>query len=197
MVGKFPAPYYIGVMKKILSLTTILSVLACLPLPAQDAALEERVNKLHGYVQDLLAAQEAQRKQIEALTASIESLRERVGQAGANNPTQDDLRKIAEKVQEVDRKREADRELILKEIEALGKSMAGARRQQPSNPTPPARGNDKGYEHVVQSGETISAIAVAFREQGIKVTSDQIIAANPGLKPESLKPGQKIFIPRP
>jgi LysM repeat protein len=56
---------------------------------------------------------------------------------------------------------------------------------------------EKGYYHVVASGETVSMIAAAFRDQGVKVTAAQIRKAN-GLTPDSvLKPGEKLFIPKP
>ena len=48
---------------------------------------------------------------------------------------------------------------------------------------------------MVKPGETLSAILQACRDQNIKVTQKQIIDANPGLKPDLLRPGQKIFIP--
>jgi LysM repeat protein len=35
----------------------------------------------------------------------------------------------------------------------------------------------------------------ACREQKIKVTRKQILDANPGLKPDLLRPGQEIIIP--
>ena len=41
------------------------------------------------------------------------------------------------------------------------------------------------------------AIAKAYRAQGIKVTTDQILKANPGLDAKNMKVGQKIFIPAP
>jgi LysM repeat protein len=41
------------------------------------------------------------------------------------------------------------------------------------------------------------SLAKAYRDQGIKVTSEQILKANPGLNPNTLKVGQKIFIPAP
>jgi LysM repeat protein len=165
---------------------------------AQDSALEERVNKLNGYVQDLLAAQDAQRKQIEALAAEIQALREKAGQSSPNSATSDDLRRLAEKVQEVDRKRENDRELILKELEALGKTVKRPVRSNPTEkPISTGAPSDKGYEHEVQPGETLSAIVAAYKNEGINVTVDQILKANPGLKPNSMKVGQKIFIPAP
>ena len=56
---------------------------------------------------------------------------------------------------------------------------------------------EKGFEHAVASGDTLSTIAQAYKEKGIKVTVDQILKANPGLVPEKMKVGQKIFIPAP
>jgi LysM repeat protein len=37
----------------------------------------------------------------------------------------------------------------------------------------------------------------AYKDQGIKLTEKQILSANPGLVPEKLKVGQKIWIPAP
>ena len=56
---------------------------------------------------------------------------------------------------------------------------------------------EKGYEYVIKESDTLSAIARAYNEQGIKVTVQQILDANQGLKAENLKPGKKIFIPAP
>jgi LysM repeat protein len=60
-----------------------------------------------------------------------------------------------------------------------------------------AGGKENGYERTIAAGDTLSVIAAAYRDQGIKVTSDQILKANPGLDPKNLKVGQKIFIPAP
>ena len=43
----------------------------------------------------------------------------------------------------------------------------------------------------------LSIIVKAYRDQGIKVTADQILKANPGLDPKNLIVGKKIFIPAP
>jgi LysM repeat protein len=62
---------------------------------------------------------------------------------------------------------------------------------------PPAPKKEKGYSHVVAPGETVTMIVQAYRDQGVKVTAAQIRKAN-GLTPDSvLKPGQKLFIPKP
>lgn len=49
----------------------------------------------------------------------------------------------------------------------------------------------------MKKGDTLSTIVQAYRDNNIKVTMDQILKANPGLKPERMRVGQKIFIPAP
>jgi LysM repeat protein len=62
---------------------------------------------------------------------------------------------------------------------------------------PPAPKPQKGYYHVVESGETLSMICAAYRDQGVKVTTSELRKAN-GLTAKSvLKVGQKLFIPKP
>lgn len=182
-------------MKTIFLAVMVVSLATLLPARAQDAALEERVNKLNGYLQDLQATTETQRKQIEDLSRQIDALREQINKPG-NSATAEDLRKLAEQVQEIDRKREADKELILRKMEALGEVAAKPARPKVAD-TPAGSPHDKGYEYTVQSGDTLMAIAKAYRDQGIKITADDIVKANPGLKPTNMKVGQKIFIPSP
>jgi hypothetical protein len=63
-------------------------------------------------------------------------------------------------------------------------------------PSPPPK-PQKGYYHVVASGETLTLICAAYRENGVNVSAAAIRKAN-GLTANSvLKPGQKLFIPKP
>ncbi len=65
-----------------------------------------------------------------------------------------------------------------------------------SDNTPPPK-PQKGYYHVVESGDTLTMICAAYRQNGVKVTVSQIRKAN-GLTADSvLKVGQKLFIPKP
>ena len=190
-------------MKRILVWFLILSF-SVAAARAQDDATQQQINKLNGQIQDLLDAQAVQAKRIDALEKEIGELRDKSGGSGAN---QDELQKLADQVQEIDRKRQEDRELILKEIEKLGKVSGGpaASHKPPptlsmtsaDNPAPAGAGPQKGYEYKVAAGDTLSIIAKAYRDQGIKVTTDQILKANPGLNPNTIKVGQKIFIPAP
>jgi LysM repeat protein len=194
-------------MKRILVWFLVLSF-SLTAARAQDDATQQQINKLNGQVQDLTDAQAVQAKRITALEKEISELRDKSSQPGATDTANaDDLKKLADQVQEIDKKRQADRELILKEIGKLGKvggSPASSHKAPPAvsttateNPVPAITGPQKGYEYKVAEHDTLSIIAKAYRDQGIKVTSDQILKANPGLDPKSLKVGQKIFIPDP
>jgi LysM repeat protein len=172
---------------------------------AQDAAVEERLNKLSGHIEDLLAAKAEQDKRIAVLVREVEALREQVAKPTGNYASADDVRKLADVVKEVDRKRVADNEHLVKQIEAIGKAAENAARApvRPSITSPRNSGTaantsrESGYEYEITPGDTLSTIAEAYRVQGVKVTADDILKANPGLKATSLQIGQKIFIPAP
>jgi len=192
-------------MKRIFPFLIALSLWGGRELRAQDAATEERLNKLNGLVQDLLEDKAHQRKQIESLSKEIQSLREQLSKPAGNYASQDDLRTLARKVQEIDQKRVEDYERIVKKIERLGETLASpppGKKSKPKlepvdNPGAGGAAPEKGFEHTVASGDTLSTIAQAYKEKGIKVTVDQIQKVNPGLVPEKMKVGQKIFIPAP
>jgi TolA-binding protein len=173
---------------------------------AQDDAAQQQIDKLSGQIQDLLDAQAAQGKRIDALEKQIGDLGDKMNQPGGNNfASADDLKNLAAQVQEIDKKRQDDNQKILDALDKLGKGgTVSAPNHRPTtvstttstdNPTPPSTGPQKGYEYKIAPGDTPSAIAKAYRAQGVKVTSDQILAANPGLNPKNLIVGKKIFIP--
>ncbi len=175
-------------------------VLATTGVLAQDAAVEERLNKLEGHIEVLLTAQVQTQKQMAELARELASLREQIGAANGHLASQEDLRRLTEKVAEVDKKRAADSELVARELDKLGKAAA-APIHRPRPPavedTAPPAGAQKGYEYVIQKGDTISSIVQAYREKGAKVTTADILSANPGLNPSKLSVGRKLFIPAP
>lgn len=190
-------------MKRIPFLLIVFSLCAAPALRAQDAATQERLDKLTGQVQDLIASQEAVQKRLDALQADLRDLHDRVNSANTSAPTPEDLRRLGEKIEEVDRKRAADYERIVSQIENLGKAVTTAPpppvrpRKQAAEEAAPASASDKGYEYVIKRGDSLSLIAVAFREKNIKVSVKEILDANPGVNPDRLRVGQKIFIPAP
>lgn len=194
-------------MKRISLLLAALLLCGISKVRADDAATEERLNQLSGKIEDLIAGQEAQRKQLAELRREIESLREQASKPVGNFAAQEDLKRVADAVKEVDRKRLDDYEKIRSTIKDLGASLASQSNQKPQRRSdPPAREmaqadkppkSEKGFEYTIKAGDTVSAIIAAYREQNIKVTPEQIKEANPGLVPEKLKVGKKIWIPAP
>ncbi len=173
---------------------------------AQDSATQQQLDKLSGQIQDLLAAQELQGKRLDALEKRLGELSDKVNTpAVSDTASRDDLKALAAQVQEIDQKRQEDRQFILKQLELLGKEGGSPpvshRPRAGTEPPPPAGDNpatpQKGYDYKVQAGDTVSAIAKAYRDQGVKVTVSQILKANPKLDPAKLYVGQKIFIPDP
>jgi LysM repeat protein len=173
---------------------------------AQDDATQQQIDKLSGQVQDMLDAQAAQGKRIDALEKKISDLADKSSQPAVNDSASaDDLKKLAAQVQEIDKKRQDDNELILKELEKLGgKGATIPTNHRPSPNTADTTNNatagspQKGYEYKIAPHDTLSGIAKAYSAQlKAKVTADQILAANPGLKPNNMTVGKTIFIPQP
>jgi LysM repeat protein len=198
-------------MKKI-SILILLAVLCAVPVRAQDTATQQQLDKLGGQIQDLEAALAQQGKRLDALEKEISDLSGKVSTPPANNSASaDDLKKLAGQVQDLAKKQQDDNDLIVKQLEKISQISAGpstghkpkAGTDTPTtgeeNPAPPPNVPQKGYYYTVKDGDTLSSIAKAYRDsdQHVKVTSAQILAANPGLDPTKLYIGKKIFIPDP
>lgn len=172
--------------------------------PAQDAATEERLNKLSAEIDVLTEAKDQLNKKIDGLESEIRDLQSQVSKPTGNYASADDLKSLADAIKEVDKKRQEDNERVVQELQSISKSLAGsaAHRSTPSSaadvPTASQpRGPEEGFYYNVQQGDTLALIVKAYREKGIKVTVQQVLDANSGLKATSLKVGQKIFIPKP
>ena len=202
-------------------------------LPAQDAAaraaadaqrqeLEDRLKRLAGMVEALQATQEAQQKHLVALAEEIRTAHDETARTGGKFATREEIKQLVEKIQELDRKREADKKLILEEIQKLARasvsgpsprSSGGGNTGSTPKPAPgtsslestqpgPA-GPQQGFYHIIEKGQTLSAIVEAYRNsdpyrsKGIKLTLKQVLEANPNINEKKLAVGQKIFIPLP
>ncbi len=180
-------------------------------LKGQDAATQEKLNQLSGKIEDLIAGQDAQKKIISELRKEIESLRSEQSKPNTSYATPDDLKRLAHAIEEVDRKRADDYEKTKTALAKLGQALTSAPPPKKSQTGTPADkstveksgtetkppGDEKGFEYVIKSGDTLSKIVEAYKEQNVKITAEQIRKANPGLVPEKMKVGQKIFIPAP
>src|SRR5687768_8748326 len=169
--------------------------------------VENRFQRLSSRIDDLEVSFQRFQKDLDKLESDIRGLRDqvsRVADNAGNAANQESIKRLADAIEEVDRKRVKHQENVdsaLREMEKLivkgGGSGSRSGFKPPTNaPEPPAGG--KGYDYTVRSGDNPTKIAAVLREQkGLKITAAQIIAANPGTDWTRLKIGQKIFIPDP
>jgi cell division protein FtsB len=221
-------------MKRAFILSAIFILLMRLPAAAQDAAgtatnappsppvvtaatiaakedAEERYQRLAA---DLLAVQsdnETLHAKVTALEQEVESLRDAQAHFADTSGMQDELKHLADAIQEVDKKRLADKDAISEEIR---KSIEGLEHSLGSAPTPshisatkPAVSTDSpavenGFSYTIHDGDRLDLIVKAynadFRSKGMKtITLRQAKEANPNVDWNRLRVGQKIVIPRP
>jgi len=193
-------------MKRISFLLVTLALFSVPALRAQDAATQERLDKLSGRIEDLTAAQESIKKQLNDLAKDLADLRDQLAKPTANYARPEDLNRLGEAIKDVDRKRMEDADKIhaeLLKLRDLLRAPLTSPKQKPVSlpkdntaPEPPPA-DAKVFPYVIQSGDTLDAIVQAYKEKHIKVTVAEILKANPGLKPERLIVGKKIYIPAP
>jgi LysM repeat protein len=190
-------------MKRISFFLMMALLAAPMIVSAQDAAMEERLNQLSAQIDVLKEAREVQNKKIEALEKQVGELQSQVNKPSGDYASSEQLKKVADAVTEVDKKRKADSENVADQLEKIRKALipggGGSGRRTSTPPTdaskPPFDASAPHMEHKVEPGETLSAIVTAYRNKGVKITLSQVLAANPGLKPENMKVGQTIIIP--
>ena len=203
-------------MKRYLAVAGLGAVLVTLLCGAQESPeaiaarqeAEERFKRLSATVEDLMGANQALEKRLSALREELGRLREEVSRANDRNKdaaTQESLKQLARAIEEVDQKRLADNDKIVAALAKLEKLISDRSAAPPrSNSTapapranPPSKGTEKGYEYTIRQNDNPHVIANALKQQGMKVTAQQIIDANPGVQWNKLRVGQKIFIPAP
>lgn len=187
-------------------LVGLMALLAAVSALGQDAAAARAA------YQQQQAVMEVQRlsQQFDQLAANQESIAARMARLEQGSSVGDLRAEIAAlKVQIADMKRE--QEAMRREIVAdLAKRLAALPRPAPQPaPPPPASSTTRGqrrpapsapsqadtfvgdyYEYEVKPGQTLSEIA-----KGFDVPIQKIIQANPNLKPNALRVGQKIRVP--
>lgn len=182
-------------------ITVVLAVLLVPLLTGCETLAQKRARTEMREREDQLYMQES----LQRMTARIESLEYEIGRLqddlarvrdDALNSTRTELQSMHTEVQglereiaQVDAARQRDKKEIVdtltKKVAEVLKSGGSSRGARTS------RGyGEYGYEHVVQPGETLSEISVAY---GVKV--DVIIDANNIKNPNRLQAGQTLFIP--
>lgn len=175
---------------------------------ADRQAAEERYQRLNSTVRTLEEAQDAIRKRLNTLGDDLVTVREDLAKSSASakwvthEELRTELKRLADKLQELDKKREDDKKLILDELRKLA-AMPAPVPEPPRRPAPEPpladkpNPSEKGYWYEIQPDDTISAVVAAYNQQGIRVTTGQVLKANPKLDPKRLRVGQKVWIPAP
>jgi LysM repeat protein len=143
---------------------------------AEIDRLKSEVRRLQGQVDGILETQDR-------LFTEVNSVR--TAQDGMRAELQGGIQEIRSTVESESTARESMRGEIISHI---GDRVTKILDRQASQ-TPPVR-SERGYEHVVKPGQTLSEIASVY---GAKV--DEIVAANKLSSPDKIRVGQKLFIP--
>jgi hypothetical protein len=178
---------------------------------ASQQAAEERYKRVAADIEALQMDNESLKAKIASLEQKVDELRQQLS-ASANNPgVQADLKRLAESIAAVDKKREEDKQAISEEIRKsianLGRTLGSTAppshapppKLQPDAATPTA---ENGFSYTIQEGDNLSAIVKAynadFKSKGWRtITLKQAMEANPNVKWDHLRVGQKIIIPKP
>jgi LysM repeat protein len=145
-----------------------------------DARLEMEVRTLRGQIEQL-------QERVELMDIGRQDLYNRIEQVGANQQAaqreqEARLAKIEQGLSAQEVARTRDREEIVSTLSRQVSELV--------TPARSASGGD-GYEHTVKTGETLSAIAAAY---GVKTSV--IAEANNIRDPNTIRVGQKLFIPQ-
>jgi LysM repeat protein len=180
---------------------------------ADEATMQADIDQMKGAIEALTLSNADLQKRLSEANREIRDLRDDLSKASpkaALDEIKDQQRNLASKIEEVDKKRLNDAELVREQLEKIAKLVANApiapssRNDNPKpdrgSDTPPPSG--EMYPYTIVSGDTISAIVDSFnsefKRKGMKTVSvSQVMAANPGLDPKRLFVGKKIFIPAP
>jgi hypothetical protein len=193
------------------------------PVRAQDAATlaairedyETNHKQLLARVEKMEEAHQAQQKTFARLVEEFHALREEIDKLKSRNDsaaTQKALKDLQEKIEEVDRKRLADGELMKKNVALWMKDLQKTVTPRETTPKPPPKVTEtpaptpeskapappeNGYAYTTKRGDSLSRIVAELRAQGYKTTQKQVIEANPGLNWDRLPIGKTVFIPAP
>ena len=107
--------------------------------------------------------------------------------AGAAQARMDELER---RFNSMEASRAKDRQAIVEQLSGRISEIMGGESGRKSAPR--QAGNAVGYEHTVQEGETLSAIAAAY-----KIRVSAIVDANSLKDQNTIHKGQKLFIPKP
>jgi len=180
---------------------------------AERQGEDEKFKQLSADIEQIRAANQALVDKISALKDDMEQLRAGQARLAENSGLKDDLKTLAQKIEEVDKKRQDDKEAIADEIKKFTERLE---RLFAESPAPPEKSTNKSPAiadlplppnsvfYTVKEGDFLDAIVAAYntdrKKEGRKpITTKQVLslAVNKDVVPTHLRIGQKIVIPLP
>ena len=142
---------------------------------SQAQNLQAELKRLQGRVDGLMTSQEDAYRKIEGLRRTVE---------GRETELDRRLRELSDGLASTATARETMKREI---IDSVTRNVKDVIKQQAP---PTARYSQRGVEHTVEAGQTLSAIASAYG-----VSTRVLVEANRLKNPDALREGQKLFIP--
>jgi septal ring factor EnvC (AmiA/AmiB activator) len=181
----------------------IASLLGCATLQDSSEAtqqqedillLKEDLNRTKGKLETMEMEYQRLLRELDAMQGAA------VSSKGATSSTQARIDELEHRLSLLEGARTKDRQAIVDQLSGKMADIMGERPAVKSNQkikpaaTKASAGTTglTGYEHVVKEGDTLSAIATAY-----KVKTSAIVEANKLQSPYTLRTGQKLFIPQP
>jgi LysM repeat protein len=181
---------------------------------AEQQGIDEKFKQMAADLEALRAANQLLAGKVSALTEELQQVRAEEARLAGSAISRDDLKPLAQKIDEVDKKRIEDKDAISEEIKntttnllrqlapPVDPSLRTSRGTPPPVPPPVPPAATDGFSYTIKEGDFLVAIVTAynndFKSKGVKTISvQQVKEVNPGVDWNRLKVGQKIVIPRP
>lgn len=171
---------------------------------SQEAGTEERLNKLAGQIEDLQDSHRVTCSEAAQLEREIALLRSDVSKPKQTYAKREELDRLLKAVHEMEQKQARDSQRTQTQLVelrrfltkfSLGRGDSARVPQSAISKDVPQHTTDA--EYVVRAGDTLTAIIRSYQRKGMEFTLEDILAANPGLDPGKLRPGQRIRVPSP
>src|ERR1017187_1638104 len=191
-----------------------------LPAPGQDAAptnaagqaaavaeqqgVDEKFKQMAADIASLRSANQLLLDKLSALKDDLQQIRAEQARLAANAVGRSALKPLAQRIEEVDKKRQEDKDTILEEIKKsaarLEKYLTNAAEISPKppvkSPSTAAPATEDGFSYTIKDGDRpldiVTAYNAEFKSKGMKtITLKQAKDANPGVDWNNLHIDQK------
>jgi len=160
---------------------------------AEEDAREERLKILRAadQMEMLQRNSEAANAKVTKLEATVEKLEQNNKQLTAQ------VKALQEAMLSLKETQAKQQKTLLEEVrKLLGNKTSPPASAGTTKETPEEKKDGKWYVHVVEQGQTLSAIAQAYRDNGVEVSVEDIRKANDIKQDNLIRVGQKLYIPK-